>query len=141
MDLETDLLTEELLRKLQINPLDNDQIKRLCLKEAHLLLRPQQEEQLEENMLKGFANYFKSFGRSAALGETIEQWQEQAEELRRTINWNKVPDDLREVCRQRAALIIEFGLKQGWIRQMTEDTWEITDNGREFLASGGYYIR
>ena len=141
IDLDIDLLTEELLGKLQINPLSDDQIERFCLKEAHLLLNPQKEEQLEENMLKGFTNYFTSFGRSASLGETMEQWQEQAEELRQTVNWNDVPPDLRETCQRRAELIIEFGLKQEWIKRTTEETWEITDKGREFLANGGYYIR
>jgi len=142
MDLETDLLTEELLRKLQLSPLSDDQIERFCLKEANLLLSPQKKEQLEENMLDGFLDYFKSFGRSASsLGETLGQWQERAEELRQTINWDDVPPDLRETCRHRAELIIEFGLNQDWIKRTTEKTWQITDKGKEFLANGGYYIR
>ena len=136
-----DVETEELLRKLLVDPMSDDQIMRFCLKDTNSLLDAREKTRLENDMLEGFVDYLKNFGKTEKLGESILERRAWDEEIRQSVDWSDVPPDLRKKIAERAGQIIEFGLKQGWIERMKENYWQITDKGREFLAQGGYYIR
>lgn len=139
---ERDGSAELLLRRLQGGPLSDDQVHRFCLKEAGQLLNAEEKQAFAKNATMGLLDFVASFGRSPAFSDAVRASEQQAEELRQTIEWSQVPPHLQELCARRAHYLLNYTTENGWIERATDGaSWRITERGNQLLADGGFNMR
>ncbi|HYP29522.1 MAG TPA: hypothetical protein VE262_22615 [Blastocatellia bacterium] len=132
--------TEALLRRLLIAPLTQDQVVRSCLKEVHLLLPPEDKAKLESKMADGAQGLpgllLQPFSNAVA------EWLQMREELQQSVDWEEVPAQQRELSEKRADYILRYATRNGWVvREGESGEWQITEQGREVIQRGGFYMR
>lgn len=137
---ELDGETERLLRRLLICPLTDDQVVRLFLKEIHLLLNPEEKARIESKMIGG-ASRLLGFNLQP-FSDAVADWEQRKEKLQQEVNWSDVPSNLQELSSRRATYILKHVTQNGWAERISDKAeWRITEQGRELIKQGGFYMR
>jgi len=132
--------TERLLRKLRDHCLTDDQVQRFYLKEVDSLLSQEERAELEAEMTRGAARIL-AFDLQP-FADAIARREQKMERLRQALDWAEVPPRMRDLSRRRAEYILDYASENGWIeRAEDEETWCISEHGRELLDQGGFYMR
>jgi hypothetical protein len=132
--------TESLLRRLLAAPLTDEQIIRYCLKEVHLLLTPDDKAKLESKMADGAEGLLGLV--LQPFSKAVAEWQQMQEKLQQSIDWQAVPVEQKELSEKRADYILKYATSKGWVvREGENGEWKITEQGREVIQQGGFYMR
>jgi len=132
--------TESLLRRLLVAPLTYERIVRSCLKEAHLVLTSDDKAKVEAKMAEGAEGLLGLV--LQPFSEAVAEWHQVQEKLQQSVNWEEVPAEQRELSKKRADYILKHATSKGWVvREDEKGEWQITEQGREVIRQGGFYMR
>jgi len=136
--------TERLLIILKEGPLSEDDVVLLFVDVEHLIaqLDDRSVHEMERNVLQGLTDFLLSFGRSGTFGDSIRGLESQADEIRKHLDWSRLPKNEQKSASRRARFLLDYGQRQGWLERRPETSeYAITKSGLAALDSGFFNIR
>ena len=128
--------TLELLRDLRHNPMDEEELVRHFISghDVERLLEDGQCRNGAEQKIADLRDFVASSGTATSFGAAIEEWEARLAEFRKSVRWQDVPEELRELCRRRAECVLTHARRKGWVQCGDGLSCSITPAGRQVLA-------
>lgn len=131
-DYPLELLLGQLLRQLaQSQRIDKDQAARLCLTPCELagLIPDEVKVDHARYTADSLAVFLDEEGIAKPLAGAIRDWKASIELIRSRFGWLELPPAMRSRAHQRARVLIDQAITQGWLVEDGEQ-WRLTDAGK-----------